>query len=366
MSLESFISSVEKALKSGQLTPREAAIAKQQAQLSPNERKIKRGSNLKKIGNQKAVNTGLKIIPKGATQIVERIAPEVRGMRTVTGTATTVGDDILKITGEAAKKAPKGAVLKGAGKIAVPLAVAEQAYQTAKLIGSEDARREAEQDYADSANENALLRVGKGALGGVTTIYGAGAALNELDNTNLRARRSMSELIKKEADPKNQQLVGDARERQAIYMSLSEDEQAKVDSMGGKEAKQYLMDIKNPKPAPAAAPEPAAAPASSEPAPPSSPATAGAQRSPMERQMTALDAQAAAAPKAIPVPEPAEVDMDRAMALFQNTHGGPFDPKSSRDAGKMAVIQNLMAQKGSENLTPNQFSLKIYRTSNLK
>jgi hypothetical protein len=159
--------------------------------------------------------------------------------------------------------------------------------------------------------------------------------------------------------------------------------------------------------------------AGSEPTPPSSPATAGSQGSPMERQMKAPDAQVEAAPtpkeapepadmmkvfkgekitldepaakpapptdmvdlykgKPIvavadsgpafsppkePVAEPAKVDMDRAMALFQNTHGGPFDPKSSMDKGKLAAIQNLMAQKGSESLTPNQFSLKIYRQS---
>jgi len=64
-----------------------------------------------------------------------------------------------------------------------------------------------------------------------------------------------------------------------------------------------------------------------------------------------------------PVIEPAKVDMDRALALFQNTHGGPFDPKSSKDKDKMAAIESLMAQKGSEKLTPNQFSLQIYRQS---
>jgi hypothetical protein len=33
------------------------------------------------------------------------------------------------------------------------------------------------------------------------------------------------------------------------------------------------------------------------------------------------------------------------------------------DKGKMEAIQNLMAKKGSEKLTPNQFSLQIYRQS---
>jgi hypothetical protein len=329
----SFGGAVEKAISRSQLSPAERKVAEQLAQLSPKERALKRDFDLKRAAS---------------------------GSNKARASATTVGDDVLKLTGEAAKKAPKGALLKVVGKAAVPLAAAEQAYQIGRLINSEDARDEAAQDYENLADDNALMRVIKGGLGGVTTIYGAGRALADMDATNLRARKSMAELAKKEADPKNQQLVQSARERQEIYMSLPKEEQDKIDSMGGKEAKQYLLNIKNPRPA---APEPKAAPASSEPAPPSSPATAGAQKSSMERQMGTMNAAIAAAPKAIPVEEPVKVDMDRAMALFQNTHGGPFDPKSSMDKGKLAAIQNLMAQKGSESLTPNQFSLKIYRQS---
>jgi len=78
----------------------------------------------------------------------------------------------------------------------------------------------------------------------------------------------------------------------------------------------------------------------------------------MEQQMSA--------PKAIPVAEPVAapaVDTDRAAALFAKTHGSAFDPKSSMDKKKMAAITNLMGQEGSEALTPNQFALKIYRTT---
>jgi len=57
------------------------------------------------------------------------------------------------------------------------------------------------------------------------------------------------------------------------------------------------------------------------------------------------------------------VDMNRAATLFAKTHGGQFNPKSSVDQKKMAAITNLMAQKGSEKLTPNQFALLVYRTS---
>ena len=82
------------------------------------------------------------------------------------------------------------------------------------------------------------------------------------------------------------------------------------------------------------------------------------QRSPLEQQMSA--------PKAIPVAEPVAapaVDADRAAMLFAKTHGSAFDPKSSMDKKKMAAINSLMGQEGSEALTPNQFALKIYRTT---
>ena len=61
-------------------------------------------------------------------------------------------------------------------------------------------------------------------------------------------------------------------------------------------------------------------------------------------------------------PAPA-VDADRAAMLFAKTHGSAFEPKSSADRKKMAAITSLMGQEGSEALTPNQFALKIYRTT---
>jgi len=322
--------------------------------------------------------------PKTSVGPVYREGPKFTMRDAGRGKGRTVNPKLL---GNAGGKVPKAKLLsklgKGAGKLATPLAAIEQAYQTGRLLSSEDARDEAAQDYENLADDNALMRTIKGGLGGVTTIYGAGRAVGDMLDTQDRAYKSERALEKKQMDPNIRQLAVDARERQAIYMSLPKEEQDKIDNMGGKERQQYFRDMKNPKPAAAPAPAPAAAPASSEPAPPSSPATAGAQKSPMERQMIA--------PKAIPVTdpnpefakayrdaspaekqrmrqegpsaEPAKVDMDRAMALFQNTHGGPFDPKSSMDKGKMEAIQNLMAKKGSEKLTPNQFSLQIYRQS---
>jgi hypothetical protein len=86
----------------------------------------------------------------------------------------------------------------------------------------------------------------------------------------------------------------------------------------------------------------------------------GTQRSPQERQMTAPPA--VTAPKALIVPEDTDLT-EKAAALFQRTHGSAFDPKSSKDKKKMASIQSLLSQEGSDKLTPNQFALRIYRTT---
>ena len=70
---------------------------------------------------------------------------------------------------------------------------------------------------------------------------------------------------------------------------------------------------------------------------------------------------AAAKPKAEVVSEDYE---DQAIALFKNTHGGPFDPKSSMDRGKLEKMKSMLADMGGMgNMTPNQFALQVYRNS---
>jgi len=334
MAEQSFPSAVEKALKRGQLSPSEAAAAKQLPQLSPKERALKRDLDLKRAasGSNKA---GAKLPTTAASA-------------------------------RAAKKGLSGTIGKITGKGLAPLAAADQAYQVAKILLTDG--KEAEKDYADLADSNAISRTIIGGLAGVPTIYGAGKGLVDIASTNLRAGKSEEAVAEKMKAPKMRGLVGDAKERQATYMSLPKEEQDKVDSMSGKDAKQYLMDKQN-----AGASEPKAAPA---PATTNAPKSSESYFSKPEGKPTEIDRnliegvgkrivemEGENIPKAIPVEEPAKVDTERALALFQNTHGGPFDPKSSMDKGKMEAIQNLMAKKGSEKLTPNQFSLQIYRQS---
>lgn len=331
MAEQSFTSSVEKALKRGQLSPAERAAAKRLAQLTPRERAIQATLNLKRAAGA-AKNVGA---------AAEVVAPAAEGL------AGTVGRTSL-------------------GKAFVPLAVAEQAFQLGKILVSDGT--ETANDYADLSKGNAISRTITGGLRGIPTIVGSGQALADIAGTSLRTRKSEEAVAEKMKAPKMRGLVDDAKERQSVYMSLPKEEQDKIDSMSGKDAKQYLMDKQN-----AGAPEPKSAPA---PATTSTPKSSESYFSKPEGKPTEIDRaliegvgkrivemEGDNIPKAIPVAEPVKVDSERALALFQNTHGIPFDPKSSMDKDKMAAIQSLMAQKGSEKLTPNQFSLQIYRQS---
>ncbi len=68
---------------------------------------------------------------------------------------------------------------------------------------------------------------------------------------------------------------------------------------------------------------------------------------------------AAAPPKAEVVSEGYE---DQAIALFKNTHGTSFDPKSRTDRGKLENMKSMLAERGGlGEMSPNQFALQFYR-----
>ena len=71
----------------------------------------------------------------------------------------------------------------------------------------------------------------------------------------------------------------------------------------------------------------------------------------------AAAAPAAAEAVAVPVEEDEE-----ALSLFSVAHGGPFDPKSEMDIGKMDTLRKLLAaQGGLGDMSDTQFALKLYR-----
>jgi hypothetical protein len=61
------------------------------------------------------------------------------------------------------------------------------------------------------------------------------------------------------------------------------------------------------------------------------------------------------------VDEADEVDVSGAESLFATVHGGPFDPNSSMDRGKLEQIKANLVRDEFKGLTPNQFALKMYR-----
>jgi len=58
-----------------------------------------------------------------------------------------------------------------------------------------------------------------------------------------------------------------------------------------------------------------------------------------------------------------EVDYtQQAVDLFKNTHGTEFDPKSSKDKGKLENMKKMLAEDGGvKGRTPNQVALEFYR-----
>jgi len=102
-----------------------------------------------------------------------------------------------------------------------------------------------------------------------------------------------------------------------------------------------------------------AMPVDEEPAAPAAPAAPKAEA--MSPAATAAtEAALGAVEEATDEPE---VDYtDEAVGLFKNTHGTEFDPKSSKDKGKLENMKKMLAEDGGmKGRTPNQVALEFYR-----
>jgi hypothetical protein len=352
------------------LTELEKAIADRLKQLSPEERKIQSKVNLDRMGKQQlniaaenntglktTSNTGLKTTSNTGLKTVRNIAPETGGMRTVTGRARTVGDDVLKLTG----KAPKGTLLKGVGKLAVPLAAAEQAYQTLKLIFSEDARDEAAKDYEDSANEGALMRTAKGALGGVTSIYAAGKNIGDTMGAYTRAREGdtafqnkQKELIArgildKDGKPIRREEAAPATSTPASPVPTSATPEAESTGYAKLESAMYPEGVEiGTRPPETVKLESNMFPEGVE----------VAKGRDLLRGNPVTSTVTAESPKAAP-----EISEDRMSALFRKTMGTAFDPKSKMDIGKMNQLREFVGSNPDLlNKSDTKIALDYYRT----
>ena len=77
-----------------------------------------------------------------------------------------------------------------------------------------------------------------------------------------------------------------------------------------------------------------------------------------------LQVDVSKAAKAEIVSEDSDDYTDQAIALFRNTHGTSFDPKSRMDKGKLEKMRSMLADMGGMgDMTPNQFALQVYRNS---
>lgn len=77
-----------------------------------------------------------------------------------------------------------------------------------------------------------------------------------------------------------------------------------------------------------------------------------------------LQVDVSKAAKAEVVSEDSDDYTDQAIALFKNTHGTSFDPKSSMDRGKLEKMKAILAERGGlGEMSPNQFALQVYRNS---
>ena len=100
---------------------------------------------------------------------------------------------------------------------------------------------------------------------------------------------------------------------------------------------------------------------------PTGPATAAYEALDDEDQVAqAFEEAAAAAPEGVDVSGAAKAVPDQAEDLFKTVHGGPFDPNSSMDRGKLAQIEEMLASGEdfgdlSDREARNRFALKVYR-----
>lgn len=55
---------------------------------------------------------------------------------------------------------------------------------------------------------------------------------------------------------------------------------------------------------------------------------------------------------------------EEAIKLFKKVHGGNYDPKSSKDKGKLEKMKSMLTKQGGlGDMSANQFALQVYRNS---
>ena len=389
---------VEKRIQNQQ-TPKKAATKKAATKKAATKKATTRKATTKKAATKKAKNLGQRMsdaTKKSAAQSETATRKKVEGAKKNAEKATKKAVKQAKKTG--AKAAVKGAnrvgsavgatkalaksaapLAKGVGKVAVPLAVAMEAYEAAKLL-TPKGRAEALQRSEDMAEDGALSRAGNSLFSPVKTIGGAGQIAGDALLTSARNLFTDTSEIDDKIETR---VAAKATQEAALDAGLSDDEQRALRRHARDNKLREFGDIRTPEEAramydtvlgtpevidemidgPAEAEPQNAAPAPTEAKPEKTPPKAVAV---YDDELEGISDPAQPSRAAIlsgdkPAPE-SEVDYtDEAVSHFENTHATEFDPKSSKDIGKLENTKELLARNKGKKMSANQFALQFYR-----
>lgn len=328
------------------------------------------------------IQRGGSLIAKGS-EVIPRVTSAASGMRNVTPAMQA----IPKLGMAASTGAGGGALKKMGGR----LLVAKTAYDLANLALSEQARREAEQEVEDSAeNDGALVRAGKGFLNPVNTAFGIGSMIGDLMDSTAAAERSAASLARGREQPtpemsaKRKKVQEDiaANKAKKEYESRRQAALAIEAAAADAEANRKMsfqdsveQRLANPssatQPRVMTAEEALATPKSIFGQPntkfesydslsdmveaPISPEMIGEEQAPAMPAMGGEEQP----PKAKPV-----YDQKLLNELFKVATHSTFYGKNKGDVAMMGNIENLLEEYGGQlpkGMTPTQFALQLYR-----
>lgn len=243
-------------------------------------------------------------------------------------------------------------MIGAAGRAVAPVV---EGVRAARLLTSEDYRKQNEEAYEDLGEKNAFLRAVEGGLGGVSTIYATGKNMLDTVGASARGRKSgiaaedkKRELIARgildeEGRPiRRQEAMAEPMDR-ATEGAIIAAEPQKPTTMDGEALSKALVEAPDVQPAETA------------------PRTA-------EVEAAYKEIEAGNVPKAIPVdeetlePKP-QLDEGRMAALFRTTTGTSFNPKSKADMGRMQQLRDFVDKDPDMlNKSNTKIALDFYRT----
>ena len=284
---------------------------------------------------------------QAATNTAKKTATEAtkKGVKAAARTTAKAGEAVVtgaaKVGNVAGRLAPAAKVL---GKVLGKAVKVGEIVNVAKILATDEGKQEAK-DYAQNMSENGtIVRAVKSLWSPSDTIAGAG--MNAYDALTSHYKENMRGA---ELDRTKDARVQESRDRmnalRATRAAKKEAELAKVE-------------------------------ASDEPAVPEEvePAISESEASLSDHVDQRLSENPPAEPKkAEPAPNDAALEAeaepvvdytDEATGLFKNTHGTSFDNKSAMDREKLEKMKAALAEQGGlGGMTPNQFALKLYRSS---